>query len=545
MTAPAPREASEPPAGKPPAVDLTGRTLGDFRILRRLGEGGMGQVYLAEQVSLHRKVALKLLRPELAANPVTRQRFRIEAEAAARATHANIVQVYAIGEAEGWHYIALEYVEGRTLRDFLEKKGPPDLLLALSIMRQVAAALQRAHELGVIHRDIKPENILLTRRGEVKVADFGLSRIYAADRRSPCLTQSQIVMGTPLYMSPEQIENREIDSRADIYSFGVTCYHMLAGRPPFHGQTAFEVVVQHVRSEPPPLASLRPDLPPELCQLIHRMMAKRPEDRPQTGREIAREVAHLLDRLRGAPPQPEPVITQGPVPAAPTDVVQTVSLQAVSGYRWLLFGSLLLASVLGGVLGWLQRPGPAATVDVSPTASSSPTAAQENKREEFLRDALRQYADSDDKEQQLFRLRLALELGLLYLREGRLDEAEQFFKEIKSHGKDSHKPAPRWLENANNNLSLIGQALVLAYRDQPRESNALLLKLYRAWQSQQHPNAPKGFWFHNPQMRQAIAEALNRNYLNAPQDFPPELEALRQLPQPARLEGKTPPGKRK
>src|SRR5271157_2953067 len=181
-------------------IDLTGKTLGDYKILRRLGQGGMGQVFLAEQISLKRKVALKLLKPELAANSTSLARFKAEAEAVAKATHANIVQVYAIHEIGGNHIMALEYVEGRNLREFLEKKGPPEVLLGLSIMRQIAAALQRASELGIIHRDIKPENILLTRKGEAKVADFGLSRVFSeSDAPAPNLTQSNVTMGTPLY----------------------------------------------------------------------------------------------------------------------------------------------------------------------------------------------------------------------------------------------------------------------------------------------------------------------------------------------------------
>src|SRR5262249_28325169 len=159
-------------------------------VLRKLGQGGMGQVYLAEQVSLRRKVALKILPPEKAASPEALARFRQEAESVAQATHANIVQVYAYGEAEGVRYMAMEYVEGRNLKDYVAGKGPPELLVALSIMRQVAAALQRAGELGLVHRDIKPENILLTRKGEVKVADFGLSRWLAGDRPALNLTQS-------------------------------------------------------------------------------------------------------------------------------------------------------------------------------------------------------------------------------------------------------------------------------------------------------------------------------------------------------------------
>src|SRR5438874_9286846 len=200
----APAPEPTPGGSAVPEPDLTGRTLGDFQILRRIGQGGMGQVYLAEQRSLKRKVALKILRGEVAANPSSLQRFRAEAEAIARASHANIVQVYAFSEADGLHYMALEYVEGRNLREYLAKKGPPEVLLGLSIMRQVAAALQRASELGIIHRDIKPENILLTRKGEVKVADFGLSRdLLQVEGATVNLTQSHVTMGTPLYMSPE------------------------------------------------------------------------------------------------------------------------------------------------------------------------------------------------------------------------------------------------------------------------------------------------------------------------------------------------------
>src|SRR6516225_10717437 len=188
--------ATEQGSGSALEPDLTGQTLGDYRVLRRLGQGGMGQVYLAEQISLKRKVALKLLRSDLAANAVSLARFKNEAEAVARATHANIVQVYAIGESNGLHFMALEYVEGRNLREYLEKKGPPNVPQALAIMRQAAAALQRAAELGIVHRDIKPENILLTRKGTVKVADFGLSRCLAPEQAPLSLTQSGITMGT-------------------------------------------------------------------------------------------------------------------------------------------------------------------------------------------------------------------------------------------------------------------------------------------------------------------------------------------------------------
>jgi serine/threonine-protein kinase len=511
-----------------PAPDLTGRTLGDFRIVRRLGEGGMGQVYLAEQLSLRRKVALKLLHPELAAQPTTLQRFKIEAEAAARATHANIVQVYAIGAADGLHYMALEYVEGRTLRDILDKKGPPELLVALSIMRQVAAALQRAHELGVIHRDIKPDNILLTRRTEVKVADFGLSRIFAEDRRSPSLTQSNVSMGTPLYMSPEQVEGKNIDSRSDLYSFGVTCYHMLAGRPPFHGETAFEVVCQQVQKQPPPLAQIRPDLPADLCALVHRLMAKRPEDRPQTGREVGREVARLREAVAGGTQsQSAPVITPGPGPATPSDAVKTGPVPVVGKRRrlpWLVAGTLALAVLIGGVVGWLQRRGTAsprpAVAGERPPAPAVPSAKK--RREQFLLDRVKEYAHPVSVEQVKLGLEFATELGLLYVKDRRLDEADQLFKDLAKH------------DNKYRGLSTVGRGIVAAFRDQPRPSNKVFLSLYN-WANKQTKGRPltsRAYWMVHPQLRQMIAEALNRNYQNAPKQFPPALEPLRFPPQP-------------
>src|SRR5229473_4494583 len=189
--------------------------------------------------------------------------------------------------------MALEYVEGFNLREYLIKKGPPQVPLALSIMRQVASALAEANEHGIVHRDIKPENILLTRKGQVKVADFGLARCFAQDQQTLNLTQSGVTMGTPLYMSPEQVQGQTLDARTDIYSFGVTCYHMLAGEPPFKGDTPFEVALQHVQAEPRPLREIRPDLPPDMCAIVEKMMAKQPDQRYQTGRDLLKDLNRL------------------------------------------------------------------------------------------------------------------------------------------------------------------------------------------------------------------------------------------------------------
>ena len=278
--------------------DLLGETFGDFRILRLLGQGGMGRVYLAEQLSLKRKVALKVLREDVAANPTALERFKAESKTVARLSHANIVQVYTVGEHEGRHYMVLEYVEGKSLRDYLLRTGPLEVPLVLSLMRKVASALYRASEMGIVHRDVKPENILLTRKAEAKVADFGLSRCLDLDQPLD-LTRSGTTVGTPLYMSPEQVEGKTVDCRSDIYSFGVTCYHMLAGQTPFTGSHAFEIAIKHVRDEPVPLETIRPDVPPALCAVIRKMMAKTPQARYQSARYLLKDIARVCASVNG------------------------------------------------------------------------------------------------------------------------------------------------------------------------------------------------------------------------------------------------------
>jgi serine/threonine-protein kinase len=524
------------PLNATPEVDFTGQTLGDFQILRRLGQGGMGQVYLAEQVSLKRKVALKLLKPELAANPVSLQRFKAEAEAVARATHANIVQVYAIGEVGGLYYMALEYVEGRNLREFLERKGPPEVLVALSLMRQVAAALQRAGELGVIHRDIKPENILLTRKGEAKVADFGLSRCFTDESKPLKLTESGMTMGTPLYMSPEQVEGRPVDPRTDIYSFGVTCYHLLAGRPPFRGQSAVEVAIQHVQKQPVPLSQVRPDLPTELCAVVHKMMAKNPDERYQTGKEVVRELARLRDTLVGVSGAHAPLTAQtlavGPAPPLPTDAQPTQEIPPFSPRRWLWIPaglSILAALVVGVALGWHSPEEPP-----EPPPLKGPKNPEEEKllrKIERLREDFQEFANAKAAAKAEVRrgLEYAIDLSILLLKARQLDAADQFFKELD----DPNKVRSYRL------LGQVGKAVSLAFRDQARESNDLFLKLWR--EAVPKKPGPKGnfpplpFWLLHPQLRALIAEAINQNAANLPgSPLPEPLEKLRYPPLPQR-----------
>jgi serine/threonine-protein kinase len=500
-------------------ADLTGRTLGEFHILRRIGAGGMGQVYLAEQRSLKREVALKILKPDLAASATALQRFRTEAEAIARVTHANIVQVYAFGEADGVQYMALEYVKGTNLRDFLSRKGPPELPVAMSLMRQMAAALQRAGELGVVHRDIKPENILLTRKGEVKVADFGLSRCFTPEGQPLHLTQSGVTLGTPLYMSPEQVQGRPVDARSDIYSLGVTYFTLLAGHPPFKGQTAFEVAIQHVQSEPPPLAALRPDLPAELCALVHRMMAKRPEDRYQTAREVQRDLA----RVRHDAAHPEAVALSLPLDS----VADAVPLAGVSrppgptGRRWalpaLLGVAVVVAAAGGAGLHWWQArqatTGTAAPGAGEPADRPLPPPSE---AEELLR-IIREREKHPTKFSHDLIRKESTHRSLLLLRDDP-DQAERFFQELSGPSMPTDYQV----------LGKLGQALVLSRKGQAEESTRLFDGVLQ-------PSPPRPLRparerpelvavFGSVELREAVESALARN-----------LDALKPNPQAARL----------
>ncbi len=277
------------------SADLSNVRIGEFLLLRRLGSGGMADVYLAEQTSLHRNVAVKVLKNEVIRgdDDVLLKRFEQEARAAGGLSHANLVQIITTGREGKINYIVQEYVAGLNLGQWIKKHGTPDYGTGLKWMQQVAAALNAAAEAGIVHRDVKPENVMVTRGGVAKVTDFGLAQLNQPTSPRMNLTQIGTTMGTPWYMSPEQIQGEKLDHRSDQYSFGVTCYHMFAGQPPFPGKNAMAVAVQHLKEEPIPLSNFRGELPKALCEIIHRMLAKKPADRFQTGAELEAALKRL------------------------------------------------------------------------------------------------------------------------------------------------------------------------------------------------------------------------------------------------------------
>jgi serine/threonine-protein kinase len=535
-----------PQRGQEPAgPDLSGRTVGDFNVIRRLGQGGMGQVYLAEQVSLKRKVALKVLRPDLARNEQSLARFKAEAEAVARLTHANVVQVYYIGAVDDLPYMALEYVEGKNLREYLEKKGPVELPLGLSIMRQVAGALTRAGELGIVHRDIKPDNILLTRKGEVKVADFGLSRVLTGD--APLnLTQSGVTMGTPLYMAPEQAEGKPVDCRADIYSFGVTSYHMLAGEPPFRGATAVEVALQHITAQPAPLNQLRPDLPPAVCALVQRMMAKRPEDRFETARDLLREIMRLREGTSALVPVSSSLqsvdvelvrrsASEGPVAAAvASSATQMADVALPRPWpRWLLLSvatvSIAFAALAGVALARVGQPSsrPLPRGVAGENADVDPPSRDD---EPALRRTAEIYISAGAGKDVSVGMSLCSRLAILYLEQHRLDEADKLFARLENADKVPSYHA----------FGGLGRSIVLGLQSKPVESNkgfqnvAGNLPQREADTSKGVPKRPDPEivkLLQNPSFLYWLAQAVRYNHVNGlPDDqVPPPLRRLLEL----------------
>ncbi|MEO1528461.1 MAG: serine/threonine-protein kinase [Planctomycetota bacterium] len=273
---------------------LVGSRLAGYRVLRRLGRGGMADVYSARDMELDRDVAVKVLRRDLARDRDYIARFRREAKAAAKLNHGNIVQIYEVGEEQERYYIAQELIDGVNLRQWLDRDGALDAEQAIVVLYGVASALDAAATEGITHRDIKPENLMWSKSGEVKVADFGLARLGNDGDSRAGLTQAGLTLGTPRYMSPEQVQGHKVDPRSDLYSLGVTMYHLLAGRPPFEADDPLALAFSHVNETPKPLDRTRgkQDLPEWLIAIIAKLMRKDPKDRFQSPGE-------LLDALTG------------------------------------------------------------------------------------------------------------------------------------------------------------------------------------------------------------------------------------------------------
>jgi serine/threonine protein kinase len=330
------------PSAKP---GVLGR-LGHYEVLEVAGQGGMGVVLRAHDEKLHRVVAIKVLAPQLASSGTARQRFVREAQAAAAITHDNVIDIHAVEDAGPVPYLVMQFIDGPTLQDKLDRTGPLSLKEVLRIGAQVAAGLAAAHKHGLIHRDVKPANILLENGIErVKITDFGLAR----EITDPRLTQSGIIAGTPQFMSPEQAECDAVDHRSDLFSLGSVLYACCTGRAPFSGSNAVAVLRRVCEETPRPIHEINPEVPDWLCDLIAKLHAKRPTDRIQSAAEVAEVLGQHLAWLQQPSLAPKARPGAGRFSAASAKETRTVPAQSPRRRRWLLASAALLAllAVLG------------------------------------------------------------------------------------------------------------------------------------------------------------------------------------------------------
>lgn len=400
IDAPAYEVAAEMIAEAPPAL-VAGKLVGHYKIIKPLGKGGMGEVYLADDTKLDRKVALKLLPAQFTNHKERLQRFIREAKAASSLNHPNIITIHEIGEAEGASYIATEFIDGQTLKQ--RQRTKMELTEILDVSVQVASALQAAHAAGIVHRDIKPDNIMLRPDGIVKVLDFGLAKLTEKPQPSTpansqidtmvrAQTRPGTVMGTIDYMSPEQARGQVLDQRTDVFSFGVVLYEMAAGRIPFSGATSADALVAILDKEPVPLGEYSPDIPAEFERIVSKALRKDREERYQTIKDLSIDLKSLKEELtfaqklqRSRPPQSrvEPATPPASTAAMTTDQPAPVATneqlhqKAVGRNRRTLpvaLGVILLAALgIGSAILWrrgasapgISNPAPAPQRTVS------------------------------------------------------------------------------------------------------------------------------------------------------------------------------------
>jgi serine/threonine-protein kinase len=277
---------------------------GRYTVVRKLGAGGMANVYLAEDQELGRRVAIKILNDRHANDEQFVERFRREAKNAAALSHPNIVSIYDRGEAEGTYYIAMEYVDGRSLKELIVSRGPAPITVAVEYARQILSALRFAHRHGIVHRDIKPHNALVDAEGRVKVTDFGIARAGTSQ-----MTEAGSIVGTAQYLSPEQARGSGVDQRSDVYSLGIVLYELLTGTVPFTGDTPVEIAMKHLSALPEPPSSRRSEIPRDLDLIVLRALAKDPEDRYQSAEEMDLDLERFL-RGSAVSPVTEEAATQ-------------------------------------------------------------------------------------------------------------------------------------------------------------------------------------------------------------------------------------------
>lgn len=417
-------------------MNLLGQTVGHFEILAELGRGGMAIVYKARQTNLDRIVALKVLRPELARDTLYVARFRLEARSVARLEHPHIVPIYEVGEKDDLHFIAMQYIPGRTLRDLIHEQPALSIERVLGLLTQMSAALDYAHRCGIIHRDVKPSNVMLTDTNWVYLTDFGLARAITAEKG---LTAAGMVIGTPEYMSPEQAQGLpNIGPSTDTYALGVILYEMLTGELPFQGETAVATLAARIMHDPKPPSHFRADLARPVEAVMLRALAREPTQRFQSATQLVTALQNAtrstLKSFRPTPPNFIPLPHQAP---KRDPMITYLGLAIIT--------LLLVVTVIGlqlyaekGTASWpfAQPSATLVSLPTSPPLNSSPLPLQAADLVQLGWEALT--AKKDVEAEQLFQQALLLNpraelaltgLGVIRQEEDRCSEAEEFFNQ--------------------------------------------------------------------------------------------------------------------
>ncbi len=359
---------------------MVGKTLGKYRIVEKIGRGGMGVVYLGVDETLDRKVAIKAISPELVEDDLVR-RFRAEAVTLARVNHPNIATVYELFQDDDQLLMVMELVSGQTFEQLIDRTGPMAVERAASLAAQILDALGHAHRAGIVHRDLKPANLMLTDAGVVKVMDFGIARVSGTER----MTSDGLMVGTPAYMAPEQVRGEEVDGRTDLYAVGVVFYRLLTGKLPFKAETAVAMIHSQLNEPPRPARTVRTELPDWLDAVLMRSLAKLPADRYQSAEEFRRAL-DSLGELGALAPLPDDVTIATPAPLHASAMMPASALTPAGPHATTLvlnrshlavaggFGAMLLVVI--GLLAWvaLRRP-PDTPVRVATVATPSAPAA--------------------------------------------------------------------------------------------------------------------------------------------------------------------------
>jgi serine/threonine protein kinase len=315
---------------------LIGKILGNrYRLIEEIGEGGMALVYKAECSLLCRTVAIKILRPQYANDAEFVERFRREARSAASLSHPNVVNIYDVGQEDGMDYIVMEYIPGENLKNIIKKEAPFSIRKALDYTRQIAEALNHAHQRNIIHRDIKPHNILVTPDGQLKVTDFGIARAISASS----FTQAGIVVGSVQYSSPEQVKGGLVGPQSDLYSLGCVFYELLTGMVPFSGDTSISIAMQHLHEKKTPVKELRLDVPATVEHILDKAMAKEPAERYPSAAALLRDLTNAQTKL---------TLEIEPEEDLPTQILNIPNAkdQAGKGYKWFPGALIVLAVTL-------------------------------------------------------------------------------------------------------------------------------------------------------------------------------------------------------